>query len=78
TYREWEALGQRIDRYQADVLPPFTARVDATLAEYRSGNGPMSAVLEARQALLDAQLSFLELRLQRLRAALKLRYYVTE
>lgn len=77
-YREWEALGWRIDRYQANVLPPLAARVDATLAEYRSGAGPMSSVLDARQALLDAQLSFLELRLQRLRTALKLRYYVTE
>lgn len=77
-YREWEGLGIRIRRYQAEVLPPLSSRVEAALAEYRSGSATFGAVLEARQALLDAQLFFLDLRLQRLRSALKLRYYVME
>lgn len=74
-YREWQSLGTRIDRYQATVLPPLAARVEATLAEYRGGTGTFAAVLDSRQALLDAELALLELHLQRLRAELKLHYF---
>jgi outer membrane protein TolC len=77
-YREWEALGPRIDAYEQNIIAPTNGRIDASLAEYRSGAGPFSAVFDARQALLDAELSLLELRLQRLRLALKLRYFASE
>lgn len=76
-YRDWEALGGRIDRYGSDVVPPLDGRAEAALAEYRSGNGSFTGVLDARQALLEAQLSLLELRLQRMRTALKLHYFVS-
>ncbi|MBL6752249.1 MAG: TolC family protein, partial [Nevskia sp.] len=54
---------------------PLAARVEATLAEYRGGTGTFAAVLDSRQALLDAELALLELHLQRLRAELKLHYF---
>ena len=77
-YREWQALSTRIERFDRDVLPPLSGRVDAALADYRAGSGRLDAVLDARQALLDGQLSELELHLQRLRAAVQLHYFAPD
>jgi outer membrane protein TolC len=78
TFRQWQALGVRIDRYERTVIPPLSQGIEASLADYRSGSGSFTAVIAARQALFDAQLSLLELRLQRLREALKLRYFAPD
>lgn len=78
SYRQWQGLGERIDRYGREVIPPLRQGVDASLQAYRSGAGSFAAIVQARQALLEGQLSLLDLQMQQLRQALQLRYFAPE
>ena len=53
-------------------------RVDAALASYSAGRGPLSAVLEARRTLLETRLMRLELAADVLRHRLQLQYFEME
>ncbi|MGH8505063.1 MAG: TolC family protein [Stenotrophobium sp.] len=72
---QWRDLGKRLQRYDLGILPQARARVDAALADYRAGNGPLSAVLDVRQADLDAQLRRLQLAADVARLRLTLQYF---
>jgi outer membrane protein TolC len=56
---EWESSGIQARRIEAELLPLATQRREAALAAYRGGTGPLSAVLEARRAQLDAELALI-------------------
>jgi len=53
---EWDAAREQAARIRADLLPLAAQRVEAALAAYRGGMGPVAMVLDARKAELDAQL----------------------
>jgi outer membrane protein TolC len=56
---EWESAGTQAKRTESELLPLAVQRREAALAAYRGGTGPLSAVLDARRALLDAQLALI-------------------
>lgn len=72
---DWQRLQLRLSRYDTAILPPAQARLDAALAAYRAGSGPLDAVLAARHAQLDLQLQRLELEFDRSMHELALRYF---
>jgi len=56
---EWESARTQAQRTESELLPLAVQRREAALAAYRGGTGPLSAVLDARRALLDAQLALI-------------------
>jgi outer membrane protein TolC len=58
---DWLALRDRQRELEVSLLPLARQRVDAQLAAYRGGQQPLAPVLDARRALVDAQLSILDL-----------------
>jgi outer membrane protein TolC len=59
TLAEWESSRAQARRIENELLPLAAQRREAALAAYRGGTGPLSAVLDARRALLDAELSLI-------------------
>jgi Outer membrane protein len=72
---QWHTAQARLMRYDDGILPQTQARVAAALADYRSGNGTLEAVLDARQAQLTAQLQRLRLAAQATQLRLTLQYF---
>jgi outer membrane protein TolC len=56
-----QRLQQRIDRYRVAVITPAQQRTEAALAAYRSNQGPLTALFEARHMEVEAQRKLLTL-----------------
>ncbi|CAG0960068.1 hypothetical protein BURK1_00668 [Burkholderiales bacterium] len=56
---EWDAMRTQAARVRDELAPLAVRRVEAALAAYRGGAGPLAAVLEARRAELDARLALI-------------------
>ncbi|AVJ18642.1 TolC family protein [Serratia rhizosphaerae] len=54
---QYQAAQAQWQRQQQQAIPLQQQRLDLLLAQYRSGNSNLSAVLSARRALLDARLN---------------------
>ncbi|TQI81470.1 outer membrane efflux protein [Serratia fonticola] len=54
---QYQAAQVQWERQQQQAIPLQQQRVALQLAQYRSGKGDLSSVLEARRALLDSRLS---------------------
>jgi outer membrane protein TolC len=57
---EWEAAQVQARRIRDELIPLAAARRSAALAAYRGGTGTLTAVLDARRALLDVQLALIQ------------------
>jgi outer membrane protein TolC len=57
---EWEASRIQAARVADELVPIAALRVDAALAAYRGGSGSLSAVLDARRGVIEAQLAQLQ------------------
>jgi outer membrane protein TolC len=77
-YRQWQLGRDRLRRYDDALLPPSRARVQSALAAYQSGQGDLSAVLDARRAQFDAELVRLDLAAAITRDRLQLQYFEAE
>jgi len=75
---EWEAANRRIAHFDNAILPLAQRRVESTLVAYRTGKSAYSVVLEARRAELEARMQMLRQQVARARAAIDLRYYLTD
>jgi outer membrane protein TolC len=73
---DWEIAGQRVRRFDTVLLPLARERTELALAAYRGGRGELGAVLEARRAGVETQLSLLSAELERGRAWARLNYLV--
>jgi outer membrane protein TolC len=73
---ERDAAMARAARFRERILPQAQARLEATIAGYRSGKGTLAEVLEARRALLDLQIERLARETRAVRAGLELDYFV--
>jgi len=58
---DWQGALARHTRDERELLPLLQQRTAATLAAYRGGKAPLTDVLAARRAELDAQLQVLQL-----------------
>lgn len=56
-----QRLQQRIDRYRTAVITPAQQRTEAALAAYRSNQGPLTALFEARHMEVEVQRKLLTL-----------------
>lgn len=56
-----ERMRQRIERYRTAVLVPARQRTAATLAAYRSNQGPLTALFESRHLEVEVQRKLLSL-----------------
>jgi outer membrane protein TolC len=56
---EWESARAQARRIETALVPLAVQRREAALAAYRGGTGTLAAVLDARRALLDAELSLI-------------------
>ncbi|MCK6369956.1 MAG: TolC family protein [Gammaproteobacteria bacterium] len=77
-YRNWQAGRERLRRYDEALLPASHRRVAAALAGYQSGQVGLTALLDARRSLLEAELMRLDLQLAVTRERLALQYFDTE
>jgi cobalt-zinc-cadmium efflux system outer membrane protein len=66
---------ERVDDFDASIIPDAGRRVEAAQTAYRSGRGTFDAVLLARRSLLDVQLQRLTLAVESARAQVRLDYW---
>ena len=62
-WQEWQSYRERINRYDATLLPLATERTRAASTAYRSGTGPLAAVLDARRSEIDTGIERVKLEL---------------
>ena len=74
--QEWRSDRDRLTRYDASLLPLATERTRASIAAYRGGGGPLSAVLEARRVEIDSRMERLRLEMGAARLWAQLNYLV--
>jgi outer membrane protein TolC len=75
---EWESARAQAERIRTDLLPLAVQRREAALAAYRGGTGPLTAVLDARRAELDAELALVNQQLALAKAWAYLNFVVPE
>lgn len=71
---DWTFAGERVTRFEKNVLPLTRERAELALASYRGGRGELASVLEARRAETEVELSRLAAELERARAWARLNY----
>lgn len=71
---EWLALRERERALRTSLIPLARQRVDAQLAAYRGGQQGLAPVLDARRALVDAELAILDLERDAARVLAQLTY----
>ena len=72
----WRSGLGRLALIDRERVPLARQRIDAALAAYRGGQGPLSAVLDARRAALALQMERIELELQTARLWARLEYLI--
>ncbi len=72
--QEWRSHEDRLRRYDASLLPLATQRSEAALVAYRSGTGPLPAVLEARRSEVDVRMERLRIEIDKARVWAQLNY----
>jgi outer membrane protein TolC len=76
TLQEWRSNRERLQRYDAALLPLAGERTKAALAAYRGGSGALSGVLDARRAEIDTRMDRLRLEMDSARLWAQLNYLV--
>jgi outer membrane protein TolC len=61
TLTAWRSAGERMRRYEKDLLPLADDRAEAALAAYRGGRGELQASLTALDEVIEARLVYTEL-----------------
>lgn len=75
-YANWRIAGERINRFEKEILPLAGQQVESVLSGYQSATQPFARVLEARRSLLEAQLQTLQQQVALARAEAELKYFV--
>ena len=73
--RQWREQSARVTRYDEIILPAARQRVAAAEAAYAAAQTPVLTMLEARRALLDAELKRLELAVDAARGAVRCQFF---
>jgi outer membrane protein, heavy metal efflux system len=75
TYANWQTLSERVQRFEREVLPQASRRVEAALAGYRSGRNDLASAIEARRGELELRVQHLMLEVELARTRVQLDYY---
>lgn len=70
----WRNFAQRLQRFEASLLPLAQQRSQAALTAYRAGSGSLAAVLEARRAELEVRVQQLRIEMEIARLWAQLAY----
>ena len=62
-WQEWQSYRERLARYDVTLLPLAVERTRAASTAYRSGTGPLAAVLDARRIEIDTAIERVKLEL---------------
>jgi outer membrane protein TolC len=73
-WQEWQSYRERLGRYDATLVPLATERTRAALTAYRSGSGPLAAVLDARRSEIDTGIERVKLDLESARVWARLHF----
>jgi outer membrane protein TolC len=73
-WQEWQSYRERLGRYDATLIPLASELTRAAATAYRSGTGPLAAVLDARRSEIDTGIERAKLELDAARAWARLRY----
>ncbi len=65
---DYDAAGERLDRYRRVILPLVRERAQAALASYQGGRGELAPVLEANRAITEAELAAIGAEAERAKA----------
>lgn len=71
---EYQRLEQSLNRIEQTLLPLAEEKVQLAMADYRSGNGELSAVVEAREQLVQTRLRAVDLARDRALANARLHF----
>lgn len=74
--QEAQSITERLEHYDAVIVPRSEERATAALAAYRAGSGSLAALLDARRGALDVALMRLELAVDGQRRSLELDSYL--
>jgi cobalt-zinc-cadmium efflux system outer membrane protein len=61
TLTAWRSAGERVQRYEHDLLPLTDDRAEAALAAYRGGRGDLQASLTALDEVIEQRIVYTEL-----------------
>ena len=75
---EWDDDRERLQRYEAEIVPLARDRSDAALAAYRGSKASLMDVLSARRAEIDARLQALQLEADAARVWAQLNFLVPD
>jgi len=75
-YLDWRHFRERVDQFDATIIPTATRRIEDARSAYAAGRGSFDAVLLARRGRLDIQLQRLALAVEAARAQVRLQYFV--
>jgi outer membrane protein TolC len=75
-HANWRIASERVRRFEGEILPLAEQQVESTLNAYQAATQPFAKVLEARRALLEAQLQTLQQRVALARAEAELKYFM--
>jgi len=62
--QQWQSNRERLDQYDAALIPLAAERTRAAIATYRGGGGPLASVLEARRVEIDTRMERLRLEME--------------
>lgn len=62
--QQWQSNRERLDQYDATLIPLASERSRAAIATYRGGGGPLASVLEARRVEIDTRMERLRLEME--------------
>ena len=74
--QQWQGNRERLDQYDAALIPLASERSRAAIATYRGGGGPLAAVLEARRMEIDTRMERLRVEMETAALWAQLEYLV--
>ena len=74
--QQWQSNRERLEQYDAALIPLASERTRAAIASYRGGGGPLASVLEARRVEIDTRMERLRLEMETAAVWAQLEYLI--
>ena len=74
--QQWQSNRERLEQYDAALIPLASERTRAVIATYRGGGSPLTSVLEARRTEIDTRMERLRLEMETAAVWAQLEYLI--